>query len=86
MDQGLELGRKNSIFSAYLELTCWEDSAQAVARPRSSSGLLPPLMVGDGADQALEFMLSWLILHNWGCPLQRPGPRTLLLSQLQGLR
>lgn len=55
MDQGLELGGgKNSIFSPYLELTCWEDSAQAVApdhgpAPASS----PPLMVGDGADQAL---------------------------------
>lgn len=55
MDQGLELGGgKNSIFSPNLEPTCWEDSPQAVASNRGPAlASFPPLLVGDGVDQAL---------------------------------
>lgn len=55
MDQGLEPGGgKNSIFSPHLEPICWEDSPQAVTSDRGlAPASSPPLMVGDGADQAL---------------------------------
>lgn len=56
MGQGLELGGgKNPIFSPNLEPTCWENSPQAVTSDRGLAlASSPPLLVGDGVDQALH--------------------------------